>query len=38
MHDVVENFAAAGAVDRRLFLRAWRNAYPFIVVGAVWDP
>ena len=37
MHDVVENFAAAGAVDRRLFLGAWRNAYPFIVVGAVWE-
>ncbi len=39
MHDVVQsgNFVAAGARDNHLFWRAWRNAYPFIVVGAVWE-
>jgi NitT/TauT family transport system permease protein len=39
MHDVIEtgNFAAAGARDGHLFWRVWRNAYPFIVVGALWE-
>ena len=40
MHDVVEHgkFGAAPAIgERRLFWRAWRNAYPFVVVGALWE-
>ena len=39
MHDVVESgrFAAAGSRDSRFFRRAWRNTYPFIVVGALWE-
>lgn len=37
MHDVVENFAAAGVRDSHPFWRAWRNTYPFIVVGALWE-
>src|SRR5271157_3162365 len=37
MHDVVDNFAAAGARDSHPFWRAWRVIYPFIVVGALWE-
>jgi NitT/TauT family transport system permease protein len=37
MHDVVENFAGVGARDSQLFWRAWRNIYPFIVLGALWE-
>ena len=37
MHDVVENFTADGARDSQLIWRAWRNTYPFIVVGALWE-
>ena len=39
MHDVVqsENFAAAGARDSHPFWRAWRNVFPFIVVGGLWE-
>lgn len=37
MHDVVENFAGVGARDSHPFRRAWRNAYPFIVIGALWE-
>lgn len=39
MHDVLENGNLAAAVARGsgAFSRAWRNAYPFIVVGAVWE-
>jgi len=39
MHDVLErgDFAAAGARGSGAFWRIWRNAYPFIVVGAVWE-
>jgi len=39
MHDVVQsgNFAAAGARDSDPFWRAWRNIYPFIVVGGLWE-
>jgi len=36
MHDVVENLAGVGARDNR-FWRVWRNAYPFIIVGALWE-
>jgi NitT/TauT family transport system permease protein len=36
MHDVVENFAGVRARDS-YFWRAWRNAYPFITVGALWE-
>src|ERR1700745_1069966 len=36
MHDVVENFLGAGARDSH-FWRAWRNAYPFIIVGPLWE-
>jgi hypothetical protein len=36
MHDVVENFAGVDARDSH-FWRAWRNAYPFITVGALWE-
>jgi ABC-type nitrate/sulfonate/bicarbonate transport system permease component len=39
MHDVLEhgNLPAAGVRDGTSFRRIWRNAYPFIVVGAVWE-
>ncbi len=39
MHDLIDtgNFAAAGAPQNQFFARAWRNAYPFIVVGALWE-
>jgi NitT/TauT family transport system permease protein len=40
MHDVLEheNFASAGGSRvSGIFWLAWRNAYPFIVVGAVWE-
>ena len=37
MHDVIENFTADGARDSQLIWRAWRNTYPFIVVGALWE-
>src|SRR4029077_18770797 len=36
MHDLVENFAGIGARDSPL-RRAWRNAYPFIMVGGLWE-
>jgi NitT/TauT family transport system permease protein len=39
MHDVIEsgNIGAAGARESGLFRRAWRNTYPFLVVGALWE-
>jgi NitT/TauT family transport system permease protein len=39
MHDVIEsgNVGAAGARESALFRRAWRNTYPFLVVGALWE-
>lgn len=39
MHDVLErgSFALAGARGSGAFWRAWRNAYPFIIVGALWE-
>ncbi len=40
MHDVVEHgkIGAAPAIgDRNPFWRVWRNAYPFVVVGALWE-
>jgi NitT/TauT family transport system permease protein len=39
MHDVVESgsFGAVGVGNSRPFRRAWRNTYPFIVVGALWE-
>jgi ABC-type nitrate/sulfonate/bicarbonate transport system permease component len=39
MQDVVQsgNFAAAGARDSHPFWRAWRNIYPFVVVGGLWE-
>ena len=39
MHGVVErgSFPAASVSDGGVFARAWRNAYPFIVVGALWE-
>jgi NitT/TauT family transport system permease protein len=37
MHDVLEHFAPADARGSAAFWRAWRNAYPFIVVGAAWE-
>lgn len=37
MHDVVESFDATGVVDSGPFRRAWRNVFPFLVVGAAWE-
>src|SRR5690349_11147246 len=39
MHDVIDtgHLASAGAREGDLFWRAWRNIYPFIVVGALWE-
>ena len=39
MHDVLErgSFVPAGARGSGAVWRAWRNAYPFIVVGALWE-
>jgi NitT/TauT family transport system permease protein len=39
MRDVTEteNFTAGGARDSHIFRRVWRNTYPFIVVGALWE-
>ena len=40
MHDVIEHgkFGVAPAIgDRNPFWRVWRNAYPFVVVGALWE-
>jgi NitT/TauT family transport system permease protein len=39
MHDVIEsgNVDTAAARERHLFWRAWRNTYPFLVVGALWE-
>jgi len=37
MHDVIENLTGDGARDSQLIWRAWRNTYPFIVVGALWE-
>ena len=37
MDDVLERFPAAGVRGSGVFARAWRNAFPFIVVGAVWE-
>jgi hypothetical protein len=37
MHDLVENFAGIGARDSPL-RRAWRNAYPFIMVAPCGRP
>src|SRR5262249_58129868 len=39
MHDFVEsgNFGVAGVADSGPLRRVWRNAYPFIVVGLLWE-
>src|SRR6516165_11946197 len=37
MDDVLERFPAAGVRGSGVYARAWRNAFPFIVVGAVWE-
>ena len=40
MHDVIENGnlgLGAAAADRGALWRVWRNAFPFVVVGAIWE-
>ena len=37
MHDVLERGSFAPTRGSGAFWRAWRNAYPFIVVGALWE-
>jgi NitT/TauT family transport system permease protein len=39
MHDVLErgSFAAASVRGSGVIWRVWRNAYPFVVVGALWE-
>jgi|SRR5207248_3469481 len=39
MHDVLErgSVPAANVGDAGVLRRAWRNAFPFIVVGALWE-
>jgi NitT/TauT family transport system permease protein len=37
MHDVLEHFPAADVRGSGALAQAWRNALPFIVVGAVWE-
>ena len=40
MHDVIENGNLgldAAAADRGALWRVWRNAFPFMVVGAIWE-
>ncbi len=37
MHDVLEHFPAASVRGSGALAQAWLNAFPFIVVGAVWE-